>query len=146
MGRTLSEHGEDRIVAWLDEDRCWDLLASRSIGRVAVGRPGRGPLVLPVAYVVTAERTIVFHSAPGEKVDALLAGPIAFQVDEVDGLRRTGWSVLVDGHASIAWSEGEDRERWVSWHLPYAVTVHPTVVSGRELVLEHPETDRRGYR
>jgi hypothetical protein len=143
----LPSTGDGRSVVWLDEARCWDLLRSRSIGRLAVEQPGRGPLVVPVAYVVKG-RTIVFRTALGTKVDALLAGAASFQVDDVDSLRRTGWSVLVDGHAAVRWAEDQEAPHggWVSWHLPLTVTLTPDAISGREVVLVHPETDPRGYR
>jgi hypothetical protein len=100
-----------------------------------------------VAYVVKG-RTIVFRTALGTKVDALLAGAASFQVDDVDSLRRTGWSVLVDGHAAVRWAEDQEAPHggWVSWHLPLTVTLTPDAISGREVVLVHPETDPRGYR
>jgi nitroimidazol reductase NimA-like FMN-containing flavoprotein (pyridoxamine 5'-phosphate oxidase superfamily) len=102
---------------------------------------------VPVTYVVE-DGTIVFRTAPGTKVEGLLTGPASFQVDDVDALRHTGWSVLVDGRAAVSWADGAEREegRWVSWHLPLVVTLTPSSVSGRELVLAHPDTDRRGYR
>jgi hypothetical protein len=137
----------ERRLEPLDVATCWDLIRSRAIGRVAIERADRAPLVVPVSYVVTATGTIVFRTAPGTKVEALLSGRASFQVDAIDPVHRTGWSVLLEGPAEISW--GDDSlpiERWVPGSLPLSVTLTPARMSGRALHLELLDTDRRGYR
>ena len=69
----------------LHADECRRLLASRRIGRVAVNRRGRGPLVVPVNYVVDGGGGIVFGSDVGAKLTRIVRGAISFQVDDLDG-------------------------------------------------------------
>jgi hypothetical protein len=96
---------------------------------------------------VTQDHTILFRTAPGTKVDSLLTGRAGFQVDDIDPVHRTGWSVLVDGTAEVSW--GDDQlpiERWNPASLPFLVTLTPARISGRALSLYLLDTDDRGYR
>ncbi len=139
-----AEH--ERGLIRLEPGQCWALLRTRSIGRLAVPRTGAGPLVVPVAYAVDGG-TILFRTASGTKLDAALAGPVSFQVDDIDPAHRLGWSVLVDGTAVVAWAHGDEPlETWASWPTPFTIRVVPTEISGRELGLELLDTDARGYR
>lgn len=80
----------------LDVDACLALLARRHFGRVAVN-DDEGPVVLPVNYLLD-HGSVVFRTDEGTKLDAAVrADRVAFQVDEVDDARRSGWSVLVRG-------------------------------------------------
>jgi hypothetical protein len=76
------------------------LLRSRSVGRFAhIGR-GHIPSVVPVNYLATHDGSVLFRSGPGPKLSSSLATElVAFQVDDIDEQRRTGWSVLVTGRA-----------------------------------------------
>lgn len=72
------------------------LVASLSVGRIAVAAPGEAPLVVPVTYVVD-EGTVVFRTGATTEVARLLGNPVSFQVDVIDSLHRSGWSVLIRG-------------------------------------------------
>ncbi|MEA2844549.1 MAG: uncharacterized protein QOJ69_2220 [Actinomycetota bacterium] len=82
-------------------EECFRLLAAQSVGRVAVAEPDAAPLVVPVNFVVDGE-SVVFRTDEGSKFDlAVLAGrPVSFEVDGLDGGRRCGWSVLLQGTAA----------------------------------------------
>src|SRR3546814_19119591 len=59
-------------------------------------------MVLPVNHAVVGHH-IVFRTLRGSLLhEALMAEPVAFQVDAFDPLERTGWSVLVRGVADLA--------------------------------------------
>ena len=141
---------DDRQPSLLERLRppeCWALLETRSIGRLAVARRGLGPLVVPVSYVIDGNRDLVFRTAAGTKVDALLVERASFQVDELDPLHRTGWSVLVEGTATVRWAQAADpMPAWAPGLLPFLVTLTPEHVSGRSLRLDLLDTDARGYR
>ena len=92
---TESDSGDGGLQS-LSVDECVELLAGRSVGRLAVNIEGDGPLVTPVNYVWSGS-AVVFRTDPGTKLDALAHGPISFQVDEIDPIHRSGWSVLVRG-------------------------------------------------
>lgn len=139
--------GPARVLEPLGERDCWAHLESRSIGRIAVARPGLGPLVVPVSFAVGADRTLLFRTAPGTKVDALLVDRASFQVDELDLLHGTGWSVLVEGTAEVRWADPADpRPDWAPADLPFLVELTPVRITGRELRLDLVDTDPRGYR
>ena len=71
----------------LSRQECWELLAGRSVGRLAVITEENLPFVVPVNYALDGE-TVVFRSDFGTKFDALLRHPVAFQVDSIDEHHR----------------------------------------------------------
>jgi nitroimidazol reductase NimA-like FMN-containing flavoprotein (pyridoxamine 5'-phosphate oxidase superfamily) len=82
----------------LPREECLRLLRRARIGRVAVSVDAL-PAVLPVNFTVLGDN-IVFRTNPGAKLDAALANNVvAFEVDDVDPVYHTGWSVLVQGMA-----------------------------------------------
>jgi len=76
----------------LSREECLRLLGDHKVGRVAVADPGEAPLVVPVNYLLDGE-AVVFRSGTGSKLRALAGTPISFQLDEVDLLHWSGWSV-----------------------------------------------------
>lgn len=125
----------------LDIDECHRLLDAHRIGRVAFVVAGE-PRIFPVNYARDG-RSVVFITAPGEKLDAAVINkPMAFQIDEWDTGAHTGWSVLVVGTAEeigdpaeierlaasappVPWAPHPTRSRWVR--------IRPTEITGRRL-------------
>lgn len=125
----------------LTRAECEELLGSVPIGRIAFTFAGH-PMVLPVAFR-WVNREIVFRTSAGVKLHAAASDhPVAFEVDDWDEVRRTGWSVLVHGTASevINWDEFQDDERLGL--LPWAdeeesdrwVKIIPERMSGRRIM------------
>jgi uncharacterized protein len=86
--------------------QCMSLLRSRPLGRIAYLDAG-GPTVVPVNHLVDGS-SVVLRSFAGAKLDAAIVGaPVAFQLDDHDPARGTGWSVLLKGRADLV----EDEER-----------------------------------
>lgn len=84
----------------LNLPQCLALLRSRPVGRIAYIEDGQ-PVILPVNHLVDGA-SVVIHSLSGGKLDAALLGnPVAFQLDDYDPARATGWSVLVRGRATM---------------------------------------------
>jgi nitroimidazol reductase NimA-like FMN-containing flavoprotein (pyridoxamine 5'-phosphate oxidase superfamily) len=140
--------GEDRALEVLTADECWRLIATSSVGRFAVNRQGAGPLVVPVNYVVDEDSSLVFKSGPGAKLDAVGHGVAVMQVDDIDPVRHTGWSVMVEGTTNWLYDD-QDRtevEPWAPGARPYVVRLTPARVSGRRIHLPQTDTDGRGYR
>ena len=85
--------------------RCWDLLAMASVGRLALSVQAL-PVILPVQYCVAGRRLVVclgHHAIP----DRALRGTIvAFSADAIDPGTRSGWSVQVQGRSSIPRQDG----------------------------------------
>lgn len=132
----------------LTRDECFVLLRTVEIGRVAVSRGDRAPLVVPVNFAVDGE-AVVFRTNAGTKLDAVATGPIAFEADGIDPFRRQGWSVLLEGRAYVAthWEVGHlDVAPWAGGRRDHWVRLVPTEVTGRMIEVLPEPTDPRGYR
>ena len=82
----------------LSDEECHALLGRRHLGRLAFVE-GELPLILPVNYVLD-DGAVIFRTDAGSKLDAAVRGaPVAFEVDGVDEIEQTGWSVLARGDA-----------------------------------------------
>ena len=120
--------------------QCMALLRSRPLGRLAYIEEGT-PTVVPVNHLVDGP-TIVLRSMQGGKLDAaLVEAPVAFQLDDHDAARGTGWSVLVRGRA-IPVDDEELTARYAaeldSWAIagdaPVTwIRIVPDEISGRRL-------------
>ena len=136
-------------VERLSREEALALVATLEIGRIAVGRAGQPPLVVPVNYVLDGE-VIVFRSDPGTKLSVLVRGePVSFQVDLVDPFHRSGWSVLVTGTAFEATHWEVDHltvEPWAGGDKQHWVRLEPDTVTGRRVQFQEPvEEDLPGY-
>ena len=138
MARTDRTNVDHQGLEVLDAEECWELLASTPVGRVAFVQGGE-PMVLPVNHAIVGRR-VVFRTRPGSLLhEALMREPVAFQVDEFDPVRRSGWSVLVRGVADLAedpdtlwateldaWADAVERDDWVE--------IRAEEVTGRRIV------------
>lgn len=123
-------------LEYLDEAECWRLLAQEPVGRVGVIFDS-GPEVYPVNHRVDGG-TIVFRTDPGSKLEALAKTPsVCYEVDGLDPVRRTGWSVLVKGRASEVGPEEADSDAlrlldlWSVGPKAHGIRITPTEVTGR---------------
>ena len=107
---------------------CAVALSSHNIGRVCVVEDGY-PIAIPVTYRMVArgddcapddELIIVFRTRPGSVVD-FPGHLVGFQIDGIDQMTETGWSVLArgqlcDGSAEDAptWLRAWDPHPWIS--------------------------------
>jgi nitroimidazol reductase NimA-like FMN-containing flavoprotein (pyridoxamine 5'-phosphate oxidase superfamily) len=129
----------------LSVEECLELLATASVGRLAVAQAGRPPLVVPVNFALDGD-VIVFRSDLGAKLDALRQEPASFQVDWIDPLHHTGWSVLVQGFAYESSPVDVEVEPWAGGPKQHWVRLFAGTVTGRRLTLTLAEVDERGYR
>ncbi|MCY7402853.1 MAG: pyridoxamine 5'-phosphate oxidase family protein [Nocardioides sp.] len=116
---------------------CYELLASRSVGRIAFVVDG-APSVVPVNHTVDGE-DIVFRTSPHSELGrSMVQGPVAFQVDDFDDFSQTGWSVLVQGTVHYDDSDEVSPENpprpWVEGVRGLLVRVQPRLVTGRRLI------------
>jgi hypothetical protein len=129
----------------LDEAECLRLLATTSMGRVAI-TSGSLPVILPVNYLVV-DRTVYFRTGRGSKLDAATTNAVvAFEVDDFDLLSHTGWSVNVIGVArDLGTSPGglavdtSHIPRWAPGDEDRVVAVQAEMVSGRRLRHDLPQ-------
>lgn len=131
-----------RQLQELPPAECLSLLRRGSVGRVVfVG--DEGPTAIPVNYAMAGD-AVVFRVEGGAKRAAAQAGQdLAFEVDEVDGVERSAWSVLVRGPSrELRLDQVPDVLKEMGGHIPtpWAAGVHnawveitPRTVTGRRL-------------
>jgi nitroimidazol reductase NimA-like FMN-containing flavoprotein (pyridoxamine 5'-phosphate oxidase superfamily) len=87
----------------LGDDECKRLLAAAAAsghtGRLAVGREG-SPYVIPVNFSYY-EEMILIRLGPGFAAHHLDGASVTFEIDDAEPYGRKGWSVLVEGHATL---------------------------------------------
>lgn len=130
----------------LSRDECLSLLAAHSVGRIAVIADDNMPFVVPVNYRLSAD-TVVFRTDAGTKLDALQRHPVAFQIDAIDPLEHSGWSVLVRGVAHEVMPQdlaSIEVEPWIG-ERARLIQVVPRSISGRRIRLPSAEYEPGGY-
>jgi nitroimidazol reductase NimA-like FMN-containing flavoprotein (pyridoxamine 5'-phosphate oxidase superfamily) len=140
-------------VEVLDREQCLQLLGENHFGRVAINLRSEVPLVRPVNYLFD-ERTqsILFRTDYGAKFQGiLLASRAAFEVDEVDQERRTGWSVIVTGsvekvtnHLELERFSHLGLETWEAGEKPHWVRIRVWTVTGRRITAGRTEDASTG--
>ena len=115
------------------------LLRSAPVGRLAFTE-GALPTIQPVSFVVAGD-DVVIPTGTGSKVAVAARGAVvAFEVDELDAARRTGWNVTVVGPsrvisepAEVAALDALGARAWVPVEVPCYVAVRIALVRGRRL-------------
>ena len=123
----------------LEAAECERLLASSTFGRIGVTYAAL-PVILPINYRYV-DGSIIFRTAAGAKLEAAACGSVvAFEVDSIDPLTHSGWSVIVTGVASPVTDVDElDRleaaavPRWAPFGEDRFVALPLQMVSGRRL-------------
>jgi uncharacterized protein len=102
-----TQHPTDRAgLEVLSFEECLRLLAAVPVGRVGLVADGE-IVVLPVNHMVDGQDP-VFLTGRGSKLSAAEQQNVAaFEADHFDEQSRTGWSVLVTGHAEVIYEEAE---------------------------------------
>lgn len=142
-----TEAGSTSGLEVLDREECFAKLSMVPVGRVAVARGHRPPLVVPVNFALDGEM-IVFRTDLGAKLMGLRTQPVTFQVDFVDPFHLSGWSVLIEGVAYEATEDEVSRislHSWVAGPKDHWVRIVPVEVSGRRIRLPELPLDGRGY-
>ncbi len=123
----------------LDREDSLRLLATATLGRLAVTF-GALPTILPVNFRLVSEE-IALRTTIGTKLDAATCGAIvAFEVDEIDPIYHSGWSVVVVGEArevtdpaELACFEGARIPRWAPVPSERIIAISTEMVSGRRI-------------
>ncbi|MFT7598026.1 MAG: nitroimidazol reductase NimA-like FMN-containing flavoprotein [Acidimicrobiales bacterium] len=123
----------------LTEDECWQLLGTKRVGRLAVSI-ANSPDIFPVNFRLEDE-TIVVKTAAGLKLAAATLGPaVAFEVDDLEEMRHSGWSVVVRGPAEeivlsdeVLAAERLLVEPWADGERNRLFRISPLHVSGRRI-------------
>ena len=84
----------------LSRAECLALLRQSLVGRVIVTDRAL-PAAFPVNFALLGE-DVVFRTMAGSKLEAAAArAVVAFEADDMDPVRQTGWSVLIQGRAAL---------------------------------------------
>ena len=129
--------------AWLDElslEECLHLLRHTAVGRMAVVVDDF-PIVLPVNYrlVEASGRTwLAVRTRAGSVLDQPRMH-VAFEIDGIDSVHRTGWSVLVRGTVEHVDPDAADfrarfdPEPWIASERNAWLVIEPFAITGRRL-------------
>ncbi len=133
----------DTRLVELTREECLGLLASASVGRIAVQLGDGAPVIRPVNHRFDAgSQSVVFRTGAGSKLSALRASTrAAFEVDDLDSVTRTGWSVIVLGVVTevtaateVARLQRDAPASWVPGQPERWVALRAETVSGRRIV------------
>jgi nitroimidazol reductase NimA-like FMN-containing flavoprotein (pyridoxamine 5'-phosphate oxidase superfamily) len=123
----------------LGRDECLHLLGTSMLGRLGL-TVGALPTVLPVNYRLIGDK-VIFRTSIGTKLQAATTNAVvAFQVDDMDPLWHTGWSVVVTGVArevtdpdELARLDVTRIPRWAPLGESRIVEVATEMVTGRRI-------------
>ncbi|MFF4359937.1 pyridoxamine 5'-phosphate oxidase family protein [Streptomyces sp. NPDC001604] len=125
----------------LERQECLRLLAKVPVGRIVHTRQAL-PAVLPVNFSLDSDGAVLVRtSAASELARAVDGTVVAFEVDEVDAVAHSGWSVVVTGAATVV-RDPDEHERltrtgprsWAPSPEEVFVRIQPELITGRELV------------
>ena len=127
-------------VRTLDRVECLDLLPAKRVGRLAYVTDD-GPRIVPLNYTTTPDSVVVRTLAYGEVARSALDQRVAFQIDDIDEFRETGWSVLVVGTAKLVSVEELKQilyrgapEPWAGGPRTLFLRIPMTTVTGRQVM------------
>lgn len=120
-------------------DECLKLLASEPVGRIGFYADGE-LVMLPVNHIIDGQ-DVVFRATRGSKLSAAEGHDlVAFEADSYDGHTRSGWSVVVNGHAEVVYDDAEisrlgrvGLQPWPLADLPCWIRIRATAVTGRRI-------------
>ena len=127
----------------LSRVECLALLAQSSFGRIGLNADAL-PLILPVNYRFDG-KDIVIRTHHGTKLDVATRNTVvAFEVDSIDPVYHSGWSVVVQGMARVVVDRDEiARLRalplsvWTPNDAHHFVTISTDLVTGRRISKPH---------
>lgn len=134
---------------------CWQLLSTQAVGRVAV-IVGHYPLVFPVNYALD-DKAILYQTGTGTKLQSIHRSNVTFEVDSIDLVHRSGWSVMVKGvaqelnvdrnRATVTRAELEGATPWAPGDRHHFIRILADEITGRRIRPGElpPATDLRGY-
>lgn len=125
----------------LTEDECWALLGSVPVGRIVFTMQAM-PAIRLVNHI-TDGRTVVIRSHLGAAIVGHAGqegAVVAYETDELDRARRTGWSVIATGLAELVREPPSVAryqrllEPWAEGQMDYVIAIRPQIITGIRLV------------
>ncbi len=133
--------GRNPVLEHMESGECWGLLAEGGVGRLVFVDADGGPSALPLNFA-TIDHRIVFRTAADSPLQR--AGDVhiwvGFEVDRIDEVQRTGWSILVRGQLRAVTDDDElellkatNISPWAGGERDRFFSVEAETVSGRRI-------------
>lgn len=118
---------------------CLAALHTTDVGRIAMSTPS-GPRIVPVNYGLLDDAIVVRTSAYSELAQHAIGAELAFEADELDFSRHTGWSVVaygvgssVDGEELVRVRRVADPQPWAAGNRSFYVRITWRDLTGRRI-------------
>ena len=130
----------------LGRGECLELLRTVTVGRIGFTESAL-PAIHPVNFTLEGDNVIIRTSGGGKLAAAVNGAVVAFEADDIDTATRTGWSVVVVGHASLIRDinqlvalAGPEGRPWVRGRTDHVIRIKTERITGRRIIVEqeHP--------
>lgn len=139
----MKPHEGHASTVELSHDECLGLLASVNVGRIAWVFDDT-PHILPVNHRMLRHQVVIRTGIESQLARQAVGAPVAFEVDDVDYGRLTGWSVVVNGICrpvdEVALPP-DTLTPWVRGAKAQVLAIEPTSITGRRLVEQAADSD-----
>lgn len=134
----MDDTTSSRRLIELEASECWELAATRPVGRLA-WTGARGPMIVPINFTVGDGVLHLRTKAYSEVARECESSPVAFEIDSFDEDRREGWSVLMRGHAHFLYHGDEDGtgpDVWPDGPRSLRIGIEVEEISGRRIAAQ----------
>jgi uncharacterized protein len=128
---------DERALVVLSRRECLELLRTEQVGRVVFTERAL-PAIVPVTFGVLGDAIVLATRVGTRLARSARGGVLAFEVDRLDPVTRTGWSVVVTGMAEYVVDPVEAAR--------IRTVLDPWAPGGHDLVLRLPLTVLTGRR
>jgi uncharacterized protein len=131
----------------LSEGDALALLATMPVGRLVYSDRAL-PFVIPVNFILDGADVVIRTGRRSHLATHTPGNVVAFEVDNIDVVDRSGWSVVVTGRVELI-DEANEVARLDAWHLQTwqasttdrYLRLRPEMVSGHHLPVAHSYSD-----
>ena len=118
-------------------DECVRRLGWETVGRVGTIEADGSVSIYPVNYVLD-DGVIVFRTTP-RRGEVLSPQPATFEIDRIDEVHGTGWSVIACGAVTLSAESPADPlpVSWAPEGRTQVARLVPDRISGREIFVSH---------
>jgi transcriptional regulator with XRE-family HTH domain len=134
--RSAAQHP---VLETLTTQQCREHLAGGGVGRLLFVEPGRGPVAIPLNYVMDGD-DIIFRTGRQANIADAVRQKVSFDVDHIDDTLSEGWSVLLSGTARIITDPAELQhatalgiEPWAGGDRDVYVRLSASQITGRRI-------------
>jgi uncharacterized protein len=134
-----STQPDSPLLEELSRAECLRLLATATIGRISYTRQAL-PAVEPVNFALHDGAIVIRTDSGGKLAAATRHAVVAFQADNLDPVRRSGWSVTVVGRCEEVTDIGDlagldtlDLQSWAPGTRNHFIRIELAIVTGRRL-------------